>query len=237
LLVTALSFSGDNGKFKNLFIIYLALHLINLVTYGAEGSDSNYFIELIFVISISSMIYFNRMESDVSKNNGISYMPALAFALIIAFCFQGRIMTAGEFGDAHNLKALTESQKMVDTIVRNTEGEIISEDVVFLAKNGKRMLFQPYILSLLARTGKWDQSGFVSDIRNGRFNLIILRFDVNDSDHSDRAGDWQEAGFDRFTPEMEQAIKEGYQKPYSPNIKRGKKWFLYLPKNTMNPED
>ena len=236
-MVIALSIVSGNGKFRTLIMTYLILLLISLITYGAEGSDSNYFIELIFALSIGAIIWFPSFETKNINKNNFQYMQALALILIVAFCFQGRVMASKEFGQTHNLRALAESQKDVDAIVQNTDGEIISEDITFLAKNGKRILFQPYIMSLLAREGKWDQSKFVNDLKNGRFKLIILRFDVFDPNHTDKPGNLQEAGFDRFTSEMEEAIKEGYGQPYSPKANRGKKWFLYLPKSRMNAED
>jgi len=230
-LAMIISLALGNGKFRFLVSIYIFLLFISLITYGAEGSDSNYFVELVFALSMGAMMWIPSTSENILKNNQAFDYRWLIIGLIPIFCLQGRIFESDQFGHARDLKKLAESQEQVDKFIANVQGEVISEDVTFLAKNNKPMLFQPYIMSLLARKGKWDQSGFVDDLRNARFSLIVLRFDVNDPNHTDKPGKYGNAGFDRFTEEMENAIKDGYRKPFCPNPQNDNRWFLYLPKS------
>lgn len=215
-----------SGKHKPLLLSYLFLLLISLATYGAEGSDSNYFIEIILALCMISFAWF---PSDDWKGSFIN-LKSIAFILIVVFCFSGRIMNANEFGEARNLKTSTTNGKQIEAFVANAQGDVISEEMSFLARNGKQMVFQPYIMSLLYRKGKWDQTRFVDDLRDGKFNLIILRFDVNDLNHTDKPGMYGEAGFDRFTNEMEEAIKTSYQ-VFNPIRVGNDNWYVYMPKS------
>jgi hypothetical protein len=219
------------GKFRFLILTYIILLFISLVTYGAEGSDSNYFLELIFALSIGAIIWLPSPEENGSEKINLFFNYRWLIGILIIFFFiQGRIFDSDQFGHGRNLKKMSVSQEIIDKYVSNEQGKIISEDVTFLAKNRKPMIFQPYIMSLLARKGKWDQTRFVDDLRNARFSLIILRFDVNDPNNTDKPGEYGNAGFDRFTDEMENAIKDAYGKPFCPNPESNSRWFLYLPK-------
>ena len=229
-LVIIISLTMGNGKFKFLISTYIILLFLSLVTYGAEGSDSNYFVELIFALSLGSMMWFPSKDQIQTKNNQALNYQWLMVAFVLVFAIQGRIFDSDQFGQVHNLRKLAQSQESVDKFIANTQGDIISEDVTFLAKNGKPMVFQPYIMSLLARKGKWDQSRFVNDLRNARFTIVVLRFDVNNPNNTDKPGQYGDAGFDRFTDEMEKAIKDGYRAPFCPNPKSNNRWFIYLPK-------
>lgn len=221
--------ANSKGKFKTLIISYLLMIVASLVTYGAEGSDSNYFIELLFVLPMAALIWIpNADESKPEKSTQLN-LRWLVLLSIVLFCFAGRVMESGEFGKAHGLNNKIEGGQKIDMFIGNCAGEVISEDLSFLARNNKEMLFQPYIMSLLARKDKWDQSRFVEDLRNKRFKLLVLRFDVNNPYHTDRPGAYGKAGFDRFTDEMEQAIMESYDVFYPISMGK-KKWYLYMPK-------
>jgi hypothetical protein len=214
-----------SAKHKPLLLSYLFLLLISLATYGAEGSDSNYFIEIILVLCMTSFAWF---PSDNWKGSLIN-LRSVALILVVVFCFSGRIINSSEFGEARNLITSANNGKQIEAFVANAKGDVISEELCFLARNGKQMVFQPYIMSLLSRTGKWDQTRFVDDLRAGKFNLIILRFDVNDPNNTDKPGMYGQAGFDRFTEEMEEAIKSSYQ-VFNPIRVGNDNWYVYMPK-------
>jgi hypothetical protein len=220
-----------SGKFKPLLLSYLFLLLISLVTYGAEGSDSNYFIEIILVLCMASFAWF---PSDDWKDSLIN-LRSVALILIVMFCFSGRIINSNEFGEARNLKTSANNGKQIEAFIAHAQGDVISEELSFLARKGKQMVFQPYIMSLLSRKGKWDQTKFVDDLRAAKFNLIILRFDVTDPKNTDKPGMYGQAGFDRFTDEMEEAIKSSYQ-VFNPIRVGNDNWYVYMPKKTNDEQ-
>ncbi|MFH1515989.1 MAG: hypothetical protein ABIG42_11085 [bacterium] len=229
--VIVIGVSVSNSKHKILLLSYLILLMLGLGTYGAEGSDSNYFLELLFVLPIAGLIWFPGFLTETKSETNIAAgfrFDWLALILIALFCLSGRLNHAADFGEARRLSQLVESGQQIDSFVSSCPGEVISEDLTFLAKNNKKMLFQPYIMSLLSRKGKWDQTTFVNDLSEKRFKLIILRFNVNDEYHTDNPEVYGAAGFDRFTIEMEKAISENYLM-FGPVNMGSNSWYLYKP--------
>jgi hypothetical protein len=113
-----------------------------------------------------------------------------------------------------------------------SEGDVLSEDASYLLLAGKQVIFQPYIMSLLSRTGKWNQDEFVQTIRDKKYSMIILRVDLNDPYNTEQQGGaWEMAGFDRWTPEMESAIMESYRiyPGGALDVGIGNLWYIYLP--------
>lgn len=216
-----------NNRIIILLSSYVVLVFLSLATYGAEGSDSNYFLEYIFVLSLFMGFSLSRLFK-ANGNQSTFSCYGLALIFIVLFVLNGRILHGSEFIPIRSFNRSIESGKQIDQFVRSCPGDVISEDATFLARNGKPMLFQPYIMSLLSRKGKWDQTNFVNDIKNKRFKMIILRFDVDDPNNTDKPGVYQEAGFDRFTEEMEKAIAENYT-VLQPITMLGNSWYIYIP--------
>ena len=119
----------------------------------------------------------------------------------------------------------------IASILSNAEGPILSEDEGFCLISGHEVVFNPFIMSELAREKVWDQGPFVEWIKQGGPRVIMLRFDVNDPNNDDRPGAGGNAGWDRFTKEMESAISESYEidGTVSPIYMR-RLWFIYRPK-------
>lgn len=232
-LAAIIGIANPNGKFKTLIISYLVLSSLSIITYGAEGSDSNYFIELLFVLPIAALMWIPSKDKTSEGDKTLFSYRWLVLLAIIFFCLAGRIMESAEFASSQGLNKTIDGGRQIDMFVKNCPGDVISEDLTFIARNNKEMLFLPYIMSLLSRKGKWDQSRFVEDLKNKRFNLLVLRFDVNNPYHTDRPGAYGKAGFDRFTVEMEMAIMENYN-VFNPINMGNKSWYLYKPKIQEN---
>lgn len=116
-------------------------------------------------------------------------------------------------------------------ILSQAKGPILSEDEGFCLLSGHQVVFNPFIMSELAREGIWDQRPFVEWIRSKGPEIIMLRFDVNDPYSDDRPGAGSNAGWDRWTEEMERVIGDSYEidKTVSP-LQMRRLWFIYRPK-------
>ena len=117
-------------------------------------------------------------------------------------------------------------------IVREYPDPILCEQPIFLLLAGRRILFQPFIMSQLVREGKWNQAKFLEDVRRGKFSLIVTGQDVG-----------QEGYFWQYTPEMRQAIMEKYtslllDKPSLRHLLEspagGIPYYIYVPRRGMN---
>jgi hypothetical protein len=211
---------------------------------GKVGSDLNYFINLIIAAAclagITTSNLLQALEVDWKKHAWIAAVMLLVPASII----QSGTM---EGNRAYSFTPINDDyvagQQIVDKL-SSVNGPILSEDEGFCLLSGHEVLFNPFIMSEMAREGFWDETPFVDSILNREFDLIMLRFDVNDPHNDDQPGAGGHAGWDRFTNRMEAAIMENYdidrsfsQIPdaYVPVFMR-RYWFVYRPKSDANME-
>jgi hypothetical protein len=119
-------------------------------------------------------------------------------------------------------------------IVSDFPDPILCEQPIFLLLSGKKIVFQPFIMSELQKEGKWNQQRFIEDLGQRRFSLIVTGQDVRKEGHF-----WQ------YTKEMIQAIRE----QYTPLLDEGAPWraalespsggipyFIYIPKSGVHVE-
>ncbi|HYE80105.1 MAG TPA: hypothetical protein VEI97_19170, partial [bacterium] len=94
---------------------------------------------------------------------------------------------------------------------------------------GQRPDFQPYIFRLLAERGKWDEGPFVEQLRKGRYGAIALQSNLFEPGNREEPGqDPLGAGYDRFTPAMEEAIRSRYRLSNETPIFANGPWYLYV---------
>lgn len=104
--------------------------------------------------------------------------------------------------------------------IRSSNGEALCEDPVFLVLDGRRPPINPFILSQLAREGRWDQTPFLHDIEMRRFAIVATTKDFR-----------FEGDFDRYTPEMIEALRANYRFFQSYRLGRdGQIYYLYRPR-------
>jgi hypothetical protein len=88
-------------------------------------------------------------------------------------------------------------------MVAGTNGPVLTDDYMgLLPERGKRIYFQPFEMTQLARDGDWDQRPFVENIANEKFPLIMI---------------WsppfaREIKQDRWTPRMLEEIRNHYER-------------------------
>lgn len=92
------------------------------------------------------------------------------------------------------------SNQQLSPLLQRTQGTLISEDMGALATNGKPVAYYTFQYSMLARSGKWDQSWELKSLRDGLFPLVILEHGTReDVDH-----------YRRFTREFVSALDRYY---------------------------
>ncbi len=242
IAIAALLIPGTVSGTRRIIGWYCLLAHLALFAYGFEGSDTNYLIEPLLTASLLAGLTLDRMtaapETAKPMMKGLPSARTIGFALVLLICILGRFIDQSEYRIHRiNPERLRNGLELI-RLCRSTPCDVLSEDASFTFLAGKPVLFQPYIMSLLARTGKWDQSEFVASIRDGAYSIIVLRVDLNDPYNTEQAGGaYEMAGFDRWTDEMEEAILERYYL-YGPlDVGVGNYWYVYILKNPPAPED
>jgi hypothetical protein len=204
--------------------------LISL-TSGKVGSDMNYFLETIITAQILLALFFTELSKETIRQAGTAIASILVFliALDFAFLHDNRVYSydpirkpikQGESTDWDYASVLV-------SMIKQQPGKILSEDEAFASICRKEVVFNPFIMSELSKEGLWDQTDFVNSIKNQEYDLIILRFLVTNPNNEDKPSRGGYAGWDRWTEEMEQAIKENYSNFAVIPLRR--QWYIYYP--------
>ncbi len=235
--VASLITPGVTSEHRRLIGWYWLLSQGTLIAYGFEGSDTNYYIEPLITTALLASFSFNHLvdqrKTDNEPGQTLVNPRTLAYAIIFVVIILGRFMNPIDF-KLHRVENndMFQNGQWLIRMAHDVPGDVLSEDAGFTFLAGKPVIFQPYIMSLLQRTGKWDQTEFVSTIQNTAYSMIILRVDLSDPYNTEiRGGAWEMAGFDRWTKEMESAIIENYELYGAVDVGApANLWYVYFPK-------
>jgi hypothetical protein len=196
---------GVLKKNVSLFILYFILAAGTALAVGKIGSNLNYFGEMIAASCILLGILLMTPVFSHEKNS-IVIVTGLVLQLILFIHIPfvtGYTPTRTDLNDARKVSA----------IINITPDPILSENSGLLAVNKRIVVFQPFICTQLVNQGSWDQKPFVRDIREKKFPLIILTFDIDCN-----------VDTERLTDEMVAAIRENYYRE-----RRIGEYYLYSP--------
>ena len=200
LLLASLAFllltpRKENGAWW-LVAPYLIASIPTAVLVGKVGSDVNYLLELSAALALATGAFIAWQRRR----------PRLRIVLIAFLAIQ-MLALAQSARVASGLQNYVVDQKaeaaQLSTLVANTEGPVLTDDYMgLLPERGKRIFFQPFEMTQLARDGDWNQRPFVEDISNERFPLIMI---------------WsppfaREIKQDRWTPRMLEEIGNHYER-------------------------
>jgi len=160
------------------------------------GSDVNYLLELSAALGLATGAFMAWQRRR----------PRLRIVLIAFLAIQ-MLALSQSARVASGLQNYVMDQRaevaQLSTMVANTEGPVLTDDYMgLLPERGKRIFFQPFEMTQLARDGDWNQRPFVEDIANERFPLIMI---------------WsppfaREIKQDRWTPRMLEEIGNHYER-------------------------
>lgn len=131
------------------------------------------------------------------------FIAALAFLsiLFISLHIYTNYKLRREFRWANNptQNDYVKADKILNSIDTHP-GDILSEDAIFPLLAGRRVIFDPFILSELAKEGKWDESLINTMIKRKQISLIIT------TDNLFAANKF----FFRYTKNFIDAVKQNY---------------------------
>ena len=175
---------------------YLAASIPTAVLVGKVGSDVNYLLELSAALGLATGAFIAWQRKR----------PRLRIALIALLAVQ-MLALAQSSRVASGLQNYVIDQRaevaQLSRMVANSEGPVLTDDYMgLLPARGKRIFFQPFEMTQLARDGDWDQHPFLEDIAKEKFPLIMI---------------WsppfaREIKQDRWTPRMLEEIRDNYER-------------------------
>ena len=185
------AFLAMKDKKLSLFSIYLVLCVFWLFSLGKVGADSNYFLEILTVITILVCLLFEKVQNQASPANlrlvaSLVLAAHLVFSLISIFLYYGQTR-----------RTIIQSHAALDKItkvIRSVRGDVLAENMGLLIAAGKPIVYEPFEFTQLARAGVWDEKKITDRIDRRDFPFIVLntntvrfartgRFTVNFIEH------------------------------------------------------
>lgn len=212
--------------------VYFVFAAMSLVGFAKVGSAPNYGLEFLFALSWWGMATLGRVATQTEhRRAAVRRLAWVGFCLFIAAQFLGatrllpfpleaRLGAEGARGsmarvfDQRSVRPMifsspiptdADSRAGAEVIrwLRLFRGEVLSERPVFTLFAGKAVVMEPYVMTLLAREGVWDESAIVADFNAGRFDAIVTTVDLTEVESGRQ--------FVRYTDAMARAIVQSYK--------------------------
>ena len=234
LIVAALAFVGvsayltwgarRDGEWRRaplLIPLYALAALVTLPTGAVVGADHNHL--LLAGLAVASgtgglSAWFTERLLDAGG------VLALIGGAVVAALVLAHVLWTSEpsrWYDADlvvpNASRQEQLRQIVDNARRFPGTTAFSDDPGYVALAGKQTAYDdPFTMTALALSGRWDEAAYRDSLRNGEFALLVLSCDVSQP-HTCRS--------DTFTPGVLDAIRDGYDILYRDVL------FTYVPRN------
>lgn len=214
--------SSSRTTLVNLTVIFfLVFSALSTLSVAKAGSAVNYFLGFHASWALIVGLFLGRIILDYRQGNVNRFWicpgaAILVFGILLPhfFTMNDKMKRMWSFPPAPSVEA-AKGPSLLAANLAIQDDEILSEDPVLNIMARKEVFYQPFIMAQLAKEGKWDQSPFVEDLRQGKFPLLVSEKDLSKD------------AFYGFTEEMAEAIQSHYTLefavPFYPNQQR----FLY----------
>lgn len=198
---------------------YAALAAISLLSYAKIGAGVNYVLEPLAATVGLLAVTTGLLMRD---NHRFGRWAASTFIGAILLTHSLWLIHRNvELFSAPNPAGLEKTRASgLAQYLRGVNGDILCEEPMFTMLAGRPVLFDPFIMSRLAKESKWDQSNFIRMIDRRRFARIVSNEDLMTP----------QTDYERYTPRMAAAVRAHY-KPVGnlqlPRLQR--RYFIYEP--------
>ncbi|MFW5980618.1 MAG: ArnT family glycosyltransferase [Halanaerobiaceae bacterium] len=170
---------------KILIPLYFLISFMFSLTIAKVGSNVNYLVEFYAALCISAVLFLHYLFIYVKQQKKLSVKILAVFGIVLFFFHivtWYHIPYGQEWIETYGVKRNQGKEKEVLTLIKNTEGPVISEDMGLLALSGKKVQFEPFEFTQLFNQGYWDQDLLLDDIEKGKFEQIIIKFNPDNPD-------------------------------------------------------
>ena len=212
----------------DLIYIYFFFAMLMFPSIAKIGSAPNYLLEIHIAVALVICTKLGQVLREIENGfwfKKVSLLPATVWLLIIVGLL---IAHSKNLYDNRNIlysspnptaRDQINCSKVLDIVLEHS-GPIFSEEPIFNILAGRRVEVQPFIMSQLAKEGKWNQTDLVRKFKQGYFSLIIANMDLMNPDQI----------FLRYTDEMLKAIRTRYR-PYKEfNTSARTHYYIYIPR-------
>jgi hypothetical protein len=167
LVVAPKAFCAGPGR---MLVAYFALNLLALATIAKAGAAQNYFLEPWAATLLLAAFAWRALLERVPRVEPWRWAFLLAAAAVASLAFPSLHRLP------HALRRPANAEEFVELtrLVRETPGDVLSENLSLLVVNGRRVLVEPFGVLLIARRGLFRTDRLAHDCEAGRFPLVIV---------------------------------------------------------------
>ncbi|HVN76236.1 MAG TPA: hypothetical protein VMT19_07975 [Thermoanaerobaculaceae bacterium] len=194
-LLLALFLAGWRARRRSPVALWAVLaSLVGTTALGKGGSDQNYLLEALAAIALLA-----ARELPVGWLRRRALVPAACAVVLAASAVIVAATSAVEAVSVHRpVAAAQRPYRELMAWVARAPGIVVSDDACLLLANRQPVHIQPFVMTQLARAGRWDQTPFLRELESGKVRLIVAQLDPPSTFAS------------RYTPEMRKVIAGRY---------------------------
>ena len=164
-------------RFKTLPCIWMITAIVTAnVLLLKHGSSTNYYIESIYTVSTCAVLSIPMLAEYAKKHLQWQSAAVWIIAIMTIPTLSPSNLHIIPFPNTEYTRAVSE----VQAIIADTKEPIPTENAGAVVMAGKDLLIEPLLFTRLANTGMWDESTYVDDVKNQRFDYLVLRSPLED---------------------------------------------------------
>ncbi|HEX9989398.1 MAG TPA: hypothetical protein VGE45_13100 [Chloroflexia bacterium] len=193
----------------SLIALFMLAAFATLPTGAVVGADHNHLLMSGLAISAGTggLLAWSLARLEPGRGNLIAGVAAPVALLLVLIYATLTSAPSSWYGPDLGMPGVAEQEqlrKIVLNVRQNPGSVFFADDPGILALAGKETPYDdPFTMTALALQGRWDESAYVSMLREGKFGLLVLSCDVINRPDLCRA--------DTLTPGVKDAIRDGYQ--------------------------
>lgn len=158
--------------------LWVVAGFVEALSLAKAGAAANYLLDLQCALAWWMALHVGAMLPNMRVPGG-TWRNALVPFLLGAGALATAVVPVpeGRWGILANVSTpapgAVEGLAAVEELILSVEGETLCEDPIPMMRLGRDVIYQPFIMSQLAREEKWDDAPFTAMIDSGRFALIV----------------------------------------------------------------
>jgi hypothetical protein len=157
--------------------LYLIAACLTMIASGSAGSARNYTLEAGLAGCIAAGIVLQKLSASRSMVGLAGLFLAIAMLGLqvqMIYAMPQRLL-------GRELPPASATHRMtgVDKLIRQSPDPVLSENIGLLVTNKKQVLYNdPYLMTQLAKSGKWNEQELIDRIKAKVFPFIVLDYDI-----------------------------------------------------------
>ncbi len=192
--IAALAVSGLIGAVRRRSLTvpwaYLLPAFLVSLSCGHYGASSNHFLELYAVLCLCS-----GTALEAVRRRSLWIRVVVAAGIVLQSSWVVNQYSDVDYWLRPPTAKYVEDGKRLVARLKQAPGEVLCEYNGFTLLAGKKVLFHPNALSILAKLGRWDQTPMLTRLENRTFGFLAC----------------EPLKLGRWSPEMARAIQRGYE--------------------------